>query len=65
MRYDESTATALGQGADWLTNQYSGDLRKLRQAADSDVNDLGKRLRQHPKLGPVGVDIFCREAQQM
>lgn len=65
VRYDESTATALGQGATWLTQQYSGDLRKLRHAADGDITDLGKRLREHPKLGPVGVHIFCREAQHV
>lgn len=65
VRYDESTATALGQGAEWLTQQYSGDLRKLRHAADGDLGDLGKRLQQHPKLGPVGVHIYCREAQRV
>jgi hypothetical protein len=57
VRYDESTATALGDGARLLLDEYGGDLRKLRG------DDLAKRLREFPKMGPVGVDIFCREAQ--
>src|ERR1700754_886187 len=36
VRYDESTATALGDGAAWLLREYSGDLRKLRDAAGGD-----------------------------
>jgi co-chaperonin GroES (HSP10) len=59
VRYDESTATALGEGAELLVRKYSGDLRKLRG------DDLRKRLREVPRLGPVGIDIFCREAQQV
>jgi|SRR5699024_4740509 len=65
VRYDESTATALGQGAELLTQQYSGDLRKLRHAADGDGAAIRTRLQEHPKLGPVGAHIFCREAQQV
>lgn len=63
VRYDESTSTALGEGAQLLLDEYAGDLRKLRERADGDLDDLRKRLRAVPKLGPVGVDIFCREAQ--
>jgi hypothetical protein len=59
VRYDESTATALGDGAELLLDRYRGDLRRLR--GDS----LGERLREVPRLGPVGVDIFCREAQDV
>ena len=33
-RYDESTATALGDGALLLLDEYAGDLRKLRDRAD-------------------------------
>jgi hypothetical protein len=58
VRYDESTATALGEGAQLLLDEYDGDLRKLRAAGN-----LQKRLGAFPKLGPVGVEIFCREAQ--
>lgn len=63
VRYDESTATALGQGAELLLDRYRGDLRRLREGADGDVGALRQRLEEIPKLGPVGVDIFCREAQ--
>ncbi|NKQ52175.1 endonuclease [Amycolatopsis sp. K13G38] len=64
VRYDESTATALGDGARLLLDKYSGDLRKLREQA-ADVKALKEKLREVPRLGPVGVDIFCREAQQV
>jgi hypothetical protein len=59
VRYDESTATALGDGAALLEDTYGGDLRKLRG------DDVGAKLKEFPRLGPVGVDIFCREAQQV
>ena len=65
VRYDESTATALGQGAELLIHDYSGDLRKLREAAGGDPRAMGERLREQPKLGPVGTHIFFREAQQV
>jgi hypothetical protein len=57
VRYDESTATALGDGARLLLDEYRGDLRALRGG------DPRADLRGFPRLGPVGVDIFCREAQ--
>jgi len=57
VRYDESTATALGDGAQLLLDEFKGDLRRIRG------DDLAKQLRRFPKMGPVGVDIFCREAQ--
>lgn len=61
VRYDESTATALGQGADLLLERYQGDLRKLRDPESP--HTTRERLHEIPKLGPVGVHIFCREAQ--
>ncbi|MBQ6641138.1 MAG: endonuclease [Saccharopolyspora sp.] len=63
VRYDESTATALGNGADLLLDKYGGDLRKLRKKAGGDVRRIKELLREVPNLGPVGIDIFCREAQ--
>src|SRR5919204_5960299 len=33
-RYDESTATALGDGAELLQRNYGGDLRRLRDRAE-------------------------------
>jgi co-chaperonin GroES (HSP10) len=65
VRYDESTATALGDGARLLLDRYSGDLRKLHDQAGGDRRALIRSLREIPRLGPVGVDIFCREAQQV
>lgn len=65
VRYDESTATALGDGARLILGKYSGDLRKLRDQAHGDQAKLRELLGEVPRLGPVGVDIFCREAQQV
>ncbi|MFD5113546.1 MULTISPECIES: endonuclease [unclassified Streptomyces] len=62
-RYDERTATQLGEGAELLLDEYGGDLRRLRDAAGTDVDALRRLLREVPGLGPVGVDIFLREAQ--
>ncbi|TDC76984.1 endonuclease [Streptomyces hainanensis] len=57
-RYDERTATQLGNEARLLLERYGGDLRRLR-----DEGDAEESLRQFPGIGPVGVDIFLREAQ--
>lgn len=57
VRYDESTATALGDGARLLLDEYGGDLRRIRG------DDVRTHLRRFPRMGPVGADIFCREAQ--
>ncbi|MGW0390669.1 endonuclease [Streptomyces sp. NPDC003042] len=62
-RYDESTATALGAGAELLIDRYGGDLRKLRDAADRDPDRIRELLQEIPRIGPVGASIFCREAQ--
>ncbi|HEY3710071.1 MAG TPA: endonuclease [Amycolatopsis sp.] len=62
-RYDEQTATALGASAETVLERYSGDLRKLREEAGRDREKMGKRLRKFSRVGPVGADIFCREAQ--
>ncbi|OKK22246.1 endonuclease [Streptomyces sp. CB00455] len=62
-RYDESTATALGEGAGLLLDRWRGDLRQLRAAADGDPARVRDLLREIPRIGPVGADIFCREAQ--
>ncbi|EDY44024.1 hypothetical protein [Streptomyces sp. SPB074] len=56
-RYDERTATQLGEGAELVRARWSGDLRAVREDAD--------RLREVPGIGPAGVDIFLREAQSV
>lgn len=71
VRYDESTATALGDGARFVLDRYRGDLRRLREEAAAGERqpavDAGRRVRgllqEVPRIGPVGADIFCREAQ--
>ncbi|MFI9361457.1 endonuclease [Kitasatospora sp. NPDC053057] len=63
VRYDESTATALGEGAQLVLDRWHGDLRRLRDEADGDPDALRELLREVPRIGPVGADIFCREVQ--
>ena len=62
-RYDESTATALGEGANLLIQRWHGDLRRLRQEADGDPGQIRRLLQEVPRIGPVGAEIFCREVQ--
>ncbi|MFI9027867.1 endonuclease [Streptomyces sp. NPDC053560] len=62
-RYDERTATQLGDGAQLLLDDYKGDLRKLRDEAGGDVGRLRELLQKVPGLGPAGAGIFLREAQ--
>lgn len=62
-RYDERTATQLGDGALLLLDQWAGDLRRLRREADGDTEALRAGLRRLPGLGPAGADIFVREVQ--
>ncbi|MFD0684934.1 endonuclease [Actinomadura fibrosa] len=63
VRYDESTATRLGETAQRVLDEYGGDLRKLADAADHDPKRARELLQQFPGIGPTGADIFCREAQ--
>jgi hypothetical protein len=62
-RYDESTSTALGEGAGTILKTWHGDLRRLRAEAGRDPAAIRARLRLLPRIGPTGADIFCREAQ--
>ncbi|MER7755881.1 endonuclease [Kitasatospora sp. NPDC097643] len=63
VRYDESTATALGHGAELLLERWHGDLRRLREEARGESERIGELLREFPRIGPVGSEIFRREAQ--
>ncbi|MFE1029618.1 endonuclease [Streptomyces sp. NPDC058818] len=62
-RYDERTATQLGDAAELLTERWGGDLRRLRKEADGEVPEVRRLLQEFPGVGPTGADIFLREAQ--
>ncbi|WP_019812825.1 hypothetical protein, partial [Saccharomonospora saliphila] len=65
VRYDESTANTLGEGATLIEDTYRGDLRRMAARADRDPRALRRLLCEVPGIGAVGADIFCREAQQV
>jgi endonuclease III len=62
-RYDERTATQLGDGARLVIERYGGDLRRLRERAHGDVAEIRRALQEFPGVGPAGADIYLREAQ--
>jgi hypothetical protein len=65
-RYDERTATMLGEVADRVLEEYAGDLRRLHAAAgeaDEPTPALSRRLQEFKGIGPTGAAIFCREVQ--
>ena len=62
-RYDESTATRLGESAQELIDRYDGDLRRLADAADRDRARANALLQEFTGIGPLGADIFLREVQ--
>jgi hypothetical protein len=62
-RYDERTATALGEGAQLVHEEYGDDLRRLRERAHGDPAAIRGLLTGFPRIGPTGAEIFCREAQ--
>jgi hypothetical protein len=62
-RYDEGTATVLGDGAQLCQDRYSGDLRRLHQQTSGDADELRRLLTDFPGIGPTGADIFLREVQ--
>ena len=62
-RYDERTASMLGDTCAMLLERYRGDLRRLRADADRVPARERELLKQFKGLGDVGVDIFFREVQ--
>ena len=73
-RYDESTATALAEGAEVVRDRWDDDLRTVRercagseQLADGLAGGLAETVAEEvqavPRLGPVGAGIFVREVQ--
>ncbi|MGM0350458.1 endonuclease [Streptomyces sp. Adlamb9] len=64
-RYDERTATQLGDGAELLSERWDGDLRRLHEESGGDTGELKRLLQEEPGVGPAGADIFLREAQRV
>lgn len=62
-RYDESTATMLGRGAELLDQEWKGDLRRLRDEGRGDRKKIADLVTRFPGIGPTGADIFLREVQ--
>lgn len=62
-RYQERTATMLGEAAELLRDRWSGDLRRLRDEADRDPGRERALLTEIKGMGDVGVDILSRELQ--
>jgi endonuclease III len=64
-RYDERTATMLGDGAALLTARWHGDLRRLRDEAGGDSRRISALIAEFPGIGPTGASIFLREVQDV
>lgn len=70
-RYDERTATMLGNGAQLCLDRWRGDLRRLHAEARDQAAAAGRSLlsvaqrllTEFPGIGPTGADIFIREVQ--
>ncbi len=62
-RYDERTATMLGDAAALLSDRWHGDLRRLRDKAGGGAGGIARLLTEFPGIGPAGASIFLREVQ--
>jgi endonuclease III len=64
-RYDESTASRLLAIADHLQKEYDGKLSRLYEES-KDSRDLERRLMELGKgIGPVTVEVFLRDIQNV
>ena len=63
VRYDFRTATRLEQLSQQLLDRYGGDVRRLRETAGRDRSREHESLLEFVGIGPVGADVFLREAQ--
>ncbi|MCK9877594.1 hypothetical protein MXD59_17745 [Frankia sp. Ag45/Mut15] len=61
--YDESISHQLEAACRYLSDTYDGDIRGLRRAADGSPERERALLQRINGIGPVGADIFLREAQ--
>ena len=62
-RYQERTASMLGEMAKTVLDRWDGDLRKLRDQAERDPKQERRLLKEAKGIGDTGVDIFFREGQ--
>jgi endonuclease III len=63
-RYDERTASMLGDAAEMLARDWHGDLRRIRDSADGQADRITGLLTGFPGIGPAGASIFLREVQE-
>ncbi|MCK9871784.1 endonuclease [Nocardiopsis dassonvillei] len=63
VRYDESTATRLGECVDRVREEYQGDLRRLGERSDHRASRVESMVREFSGIGPTGAVMFCREVQ--
>jgi endonuclease III len=64
-RYDERTATQLREMATLVLDRYGGDLRRLAEEAEQDVDRAAALLQEVKGIGPTGAAVFLREAQSV
>ena len=64
-RYDERTATQLGELATLVLDRYGGDLRRLAEQADGDAGRAAELLQEVKGIGPTGAAVFLREVQEV
>lgn len=64
-RFDESASTKLAKTSSLLKERYAGDLRRLRADAGGDRERILELLQDFNGIGPLGAQIFAREAQQV
>jgi hypothetical protein len=62
-RYDESTATRLGEASQLVIDRYGGDLRRLAEQTGQDRRRAVEPLQEIPGIGPTGTAIFLPEVQ--
>ena len=53
-RYDERTATELREMAALVLDRYGGDLRRLADEADGDVDRAARLIQEVKGIGPTG-----------
>jgi hypothetical protein len=63
IRYDERTATRLGEAAQLALDLYDGDLGNLRAEVGYRPDHERRLLKEFNAIGDVAVNVFFREVQ--